>query len=52
MTDTLREAIMEVYHSIENVLYITDDNPVDNDPELLRLRNSMEDLFYEIQNNV
>ena len=52
MTDTLRDAIMEVYHSIENVLYITDDNPVDNNPELVGLREKLENVFYYIQTRV
>ena len=52
MNDTLREAIGDVYSSIENVLCITDDNPIDNDPELMELREKLEDVFYYIQARV
>lgn len=52
MTDTLREAIGDVYNSIENVLFMTDDNPIDNDPELVELREKLEDVFYYIQTRV
>ena len=52
MTDTLREAILEAYNSIENVLFMTDDNPIDNDPELVELREKLEDVYYYIQARV
>lgn len=49
MTDILKEAIGDVYSSIGNVLFMTDDNPIDNDPELVELREKLEDVFYYIQ---
>ena len=52
MTDTLREAISDVYSSIKNVLSMTDDNPIDNDRELVELREKLEDVFYYIQTRV
>ena len=48
MTETLWDAITDLQNAIENVLDITDNDPIGTPPELISFRAKLEDLFYSI----